>query len=151
MSTVYTVNGKVLKNAANDKWLAKKEAPAGFVMNASTLTGQGSSGGNYFLCWKGPEWPTGCNLNGQTARIIISSDISTSSYVQLMYAQDVPGGSGQAGGPVVLTLPTIAGTYDITCSNNMVGTSFGVYLNIGCPSEEVANQVLSKCTITILD
>jgi len=27
MSTVYTVNGKVLKNAANDKWLAKKEAP----------------------------------------------------------------------------------------------------------------------------
>ena len=28
MSTVYTVNGKVLKNAANDKWLTKKEAPA---------------------------------------------------------------------------------------------------------------------------
>ena len=27
MSTVYTVNGKVLKNAANDKWLTKKEAP----------------------------------------------------------------------------------------------------------------------------
>ena len=25
MSTVYTLNGKVLKNAANDKWLAKKE------------------------------------------------------------------------------------------------------------------------------
>lgn len=28
MSTVYTLNGKVLKNAANDKWLTKKEAPA---------------------------------------------------------------------------------------------------------------------------
>ena len=27
MSTVYTVNGKVLKNAANDKWLIKKETP----------------------------------------------------------------------------------------------------------------------------
>lgn len=27
MSTVYTVNGKVLKNAANDKWLTKKETP----------------------------------------------------------------------------------------------------------------------------
>lgn len=27
MSTVYTVNGKVLKNSANDKWLTKKEAP----------------------------------------------------------------------------------------------------------------------------
>lgn len=28
MSTIYTLNGKVLKNSANDKWLAKKEAPA---------------------------------------------------------------------------------------------------------------------------
>jgi len=27
MSTVYTVNGKVLKNAANDKWLIKKVDP----------------------------------------------------------------------------------------------------------------------------
>lgn len=27
MSTVYTYNNKVLKNSANDKWLAKKEAP----------------------------------------------------------------------------------------------------------------------------
>lgn len=27
MSTVYTVNNKVLKNAANDKWLAKKVTP----------------------------------------------------------------------------------------------------------------------------
>ena len=27
MSTVYTLNGKVLKNAANDKWLTKKETP----------------------------------------------------------------------------------------------------------------------------
>lgn len=28
MSTIYTVNGKVLKNADNGKWLTKKEAPA---------------------------------------------------------------------------------------------------------------------------
>lgn len=27
MSTVYTLNGKVLKNSANDKWLIKKEGP----------------------------------------------------------------------------------------------------------------------------
>lgn len=27
MSTVYTLNGKVLKNVATDKWLTKKEAP----------------------------------------------------------------------------------------------------------------------------
>ena len=27
MTTVYTLNGKVLKNSANDKWLSKKEAP----------------------------------------------------------------------------------------------------------------------------
>lgn len=25
MSTIYTLNGKVLKNSANDKWLTKKE------------------------------------------------------------------------------------------------------------------------------
>jgi uncharacterized protein (TIGR02145 family) len=28
MSTIYTLNGKVLKNSANDKWLIKKETPA---------------------------------------------------------------------------------------------------------------------------
>lgn len=28
MSTIYTINGKVLKNSANDKWLTKKETPA---------------------------------------------------------------------------------------------------------------------------
>ena len=27
MSTIYTLNGKVLKNSANDKWLIKKETP----------------------------------------------------------------------------------------------------------------------------
>lgn len=27
MTTIYTVNNKVLKNSANDKWLTKKEAP----------------------------------------------------------------------------------------------------------------------------
>jgi len=156
MSTVYTLNGKVLKNAANDKWLTKKEAPAGFVMNASTLAGQGYGTGGasnlYFLCWKGTEWPSGCNLNGQTARIIISSDItSASESLPLYYAQDLPGGSGQPGGPTVLSVPITAGTYEVTCGNNMAGTSFGVYLNIQCPSEEAANEVLSKCTITILD
>jgi hypothetical protein len=129
----------------------KIDEPEGFVMNASNLAGQGLISGQYFLCWKGPEWPAGCNLNGQTARITISSDISTSSYISLMYAQDLPGGSGQPGGPTVLSLPITAGTYDITCGNNMAGSTFGVYLNLGCPSEEVANQVLAKCTITILD
>ena len=38
MSTVYTINGKVLKNAANDKWLTKKEEvdpynPLGLPLN----------------------------------------------------------------------------------------------------------------------
>lgn len=27
MTTIYTVNNKVLKNSANDKWLTKKEGP----------------------------------------------------------------------------------------------------------------------------
>ena len=44
MSTIYTLNGKVLKNAANDKWLAKKEAPAGFIMNASNAVYHGVPG-----------------------------------------------------------------------------------------------------------
>lgn len=29
MSTIYTINGKVLKNVTTGKWVAKKEAPAG--------------------------------------------------------------------------------------------------------------------------
>jgi len=28
MSTIYTVNNKVLKNSVTDKWLIKKEAPS---------------------------------------------------------------------------------------------------------------------------
>lgn len=38
MTTIYTVNNKVLKNSANDKWLTKKEAtPAPIVLPARTI------------------------------------------------------------------------------------------------------------------
>jgi len=37
MSTVYTLNGKVLKNAANDKWLTKKEGPGPIILDPLTI------------------------------------------------------------------------------------------------------------------
>lgn len=37
MSTVYTLNGKVLKNAANNKWLTKKEVAPGPLVPNYTL------------------------------------------------------------------------------------------------------------------
>lgn len=38
MSTVYTLNGKVLKNSTNDKWLTKKEGPTFDSVTIGTQT-----------------------------------------------------------------------------------------------------------------
>jgi len=73
MSTIYTLNGKVLKNSANDKWLIKKEAPAGMVLNASNSVGTSGSTSTY---WNGPDYPDGCNIEGKTVKVIVSEAIT---------------------------------------------------------------------------
>lgn len=48
MSTIYTLNGKVLKNSANDKWLIKKESPL-LLWMAKNLDIDDGGGGIYHV------------------------------------------------------------------------------------------------------
>jgi len=45
MTTIYTINGKVLKNAANDKWLTKKEVAPGPLVPNYTIRMKVTAGG----------------------------------------------------------------------------------------------------------
>ena len=147
MSTVYTVNGKVLKNSSNNKWLTKKEAPVGFVMNASnvinTLGNPGSSG---MIFWEGPNFPDGCNLSGKTLRVKITSTITANTEEGsslLMYSM-----ANNGGGPNIAAITeTQPGTYTYVCDNNPAGASFGKYLSL-----ELGNiSDIDKIELTILD
>ena len=147
MSTVYTVNGKVLKNSANYKWLTKKEAPAGFVMNASNVVNiSGVPGASGIIGWEGPNYPDNCNLSGKTLQVKITSTIT---------ANTRPGGSrfmysevNNSGGPnIAVITETQPGTYTYVCDNNPAESSFGKYLTI-----ELGNiSDIDKIELTILD
>lgn len=147
MYTVYTVNGKVLKNSSNDKWLVKKETPAGFVMNASnvinTLGNPGSSG---LIVWEGPNFPDYCNLSGKILQVKITSTITANTEEGsslLMYSV-----ANNAGGPNIAAITeTQPGTYTYVCNNNLSGSPFGKYLAL-----ELGNiSDIDKIELTILD
>ena len=149
MSTVYTLNGKVLKNAANDKWLAKKEAPAGFVMNASNAT-YTLKGESYWVSWQGPVYPEGYNGNGK--RYILVNNNSTSGSNPLLYD------SGLAvGGPNALNPPelNVLGTSTGVLLNNGAGSQYGIYLTWPNPVEgytlEQLQAYMTNVSITIVD
>ena len=147
MSTVYTVNGKVLKNSANNKWLTKKEAPAGFVMNASNAFSTNQMNGTLgIISWKGPNFPDNCNLSGKTLQVKITSNITAntnSGSSRFMYAS-----VDNSGGPDVAAITeTQPGTYTYVCNNNPAGGSFGKYLSL-----ELGNiSDIDKIELTILD
>lgn len=147
MSTVYTVNGKVLKNIANYKWLTKKEAPAGFVMNArnvvnTTGIGTGTSG---IIAWEGPNYPNNCNLSGKTLQVKITSTITANNNgrSRFMYAS-----VNNSGGPDIAAITeTQPGTYTYVCNDNPSESSFGKYLTL-----ELGNiSDIDKIELTILD
>lgn len=69
MSTVYTLNGKVLKNAATDKWLAKKEVdpfnPLGLPPNTVRVrTNDGRVPNYYNLPGSGTTYETATLVTG---------------------------------------------------------------------------------------
>lgn len=147
MSTVYTVNGKVLKNSANYKWLTKKEAPAGFVMNARNVvntTGIGTGTGG-IIAWEGPNYPNTCNLSGKTLQVKITSTITANNNgsSRLMYSS-----VNNSGGPNIAAITeTQPGTYTYVCDNNPAESSFGKYLTL-----ELGNiSDIDKIELTILD
>lgn len=147
MSTVYTVNGKVLKNSANNKWLTKKEAPAGFVMNSSNVINTlGTPGSSGMIVWEGPNFPDYCNLSGKTLQVKITSTITANTNKGsslFMYAM-----SNAGGGPTIAAITeTQPGTYTYVCDNNIAGAPFGKYLVI-----ELGNiSDIDNIELTILD
>ena len=149
MSTVYTVNGKVLKNIANHKWLTKKEAPAGFVMNARNVvntTGIGTATGG-IIAWEGPNYPDTCNLSGKTLQVKITSTITantSSGSSRFMYSY-----VNNSGGPDIAAITeTQPGTYTYVCNDNPAeSSSFGKYLTL-----ELGNiSDIDKIELSILD
>lgn len=152
MSTVYTLNGKVLKNSANDKWLTKKEAPAGFVMNASNVvaTWQYENETRGVVVWEGLNYPDTCNLEGRTLQVKITDTITANSLrggQEFMYAKGTTG--NDMGGPdAVLITETEPGTYTYTCANNpALSAGYGKYLSVELG--DVSD--IDKIELTILD
>jgi hypothetical protein len=142
MSTIYTVNGKVLKNSANDKWLTKKEAPAGFVMNASNV--QYNTMGTFtYAYWEGPNFPNGYDGNGKQCTIVNSN----SSAHKLMYANEVKGGGPDA----IVSANLVTGTTTMLANLAGVASGYGKYMSIEFSSEEEARSYIANLTITILD
>lgn len=149
--TVYTYNDKVLKNAANDKWLKKAEvAPAGFVMNASNAV-VSSSRSTY---WEGPNYPDAWQGEGKTIKLTVSQDITTpESSFRLCYNSRTDGAEESLGltDPISVTNNTLAaGTYTYTGNSlDSYGLSHG-YGKYICLSSIYPADV-SKITIQILD
>lgn len=141
MSTIYTLNGKVLKNSANGKWLAKKEAPAGFVMNASNVVYHGSPGligeNSYYAMWEGPNYPADCSLEGKTIQLIVKEALTNSeAEFRPMYGKQLPSAGSQYGGPFLTETGFVncsqQGTYNFACIANAagVGSGYGTYITV---------------------
>lgn len=148
MSTVYTLNGKVLKNAANDKWLTKKEAPAGFVMNASNA---GTSGDVAY--WEGPNYPDGYDGNGVTLEVTINADItlggSTGSLV-IFYTQAAASTAGPAACQINATNNVIAaGVYSLTMGSSYT-SAMGTYLSTKFGSADALTNGLPHLSMRII-
>lgn len=80
MATIYTLNGKVLKNSANDKWLVKKPEPEPetYKLDSTTLEGYGYGMGSGYIggIWRGPEYPNRYNGYGHKLRITVRNNIT---------------------------------------------------------------------------
>lgn len=123
MSTIYTVNGKVLKNAANDKWLTKKEAPAAFVMDASNAI-YALSGGVYNVGWQSPAYPDDYNGNGKQYVLVNNNSVAGGN--PLVYSN-----STESGGPSAIPpdgMNVLGESTGVLLNNVAVGSGYGMYL-----------------------
>lgn len=147
MSTIYTLNGKVLKNTDNGKWLTKKEAPAGFVMNASNAVYDEGTG-SIFVSWQSPTYPNDYNGNGKQY-ILVNNNVTPGNN-PLMYSSTSKNGGPNA---VAATDMNVLGTSTGTLLNNVAaGGGYGVYLTWALQGtlEEVQTYI-ANVTITIVD
>ncbi len=161
-TTVYTYNDKVLVNSANDKWLKKPEAPAGFVMDASNATISDN-----MASWEGPNYPDGYDGTGKTLQIIVKEEGFTCYSLQFMYANSISGmgpglidgnngawiNPGDVGGYGTTSIPV--GTYNVSIIQNAAGTSsgYGKYITLkrNGPDWTIDSTLLSKLELRIID
>lgn len=150
MSTVYTYHNKVLKNSANDKWLAMKEAPAGFVMDASNVV----SSSNGYAYWASPSNPNAYDGGGKTIQLTVSETIGRSGWrtFLLFYTSSLTGAGPQAASFEVTDGFIQPGTYTVQMASNPgYSQGFGTYLAIFAEDAELLADILPKITITIVD
>ena len=152
MSTIYTVNGKVLKNADNGKWLTKKETPV-FVMNASNATIT-NTGNTIYVTWQSPTYPNVYNGGGKQYTLVNTNATAPQSTSQLMYANGVAGnGPSAISGPDMAVLGTSSGTLLVNSVPPEVG--YGTHLVWPQPvfggTEEQIRAYIANVTITIVD
>lgn len=158
MSTIYTVNGKVLKNADNGKWLTKKEAPAGFVMDASNATIS-----NNVANWEGPNYPDGYDGTGKTLQIIVKEEGFTCAALTFNYANSISGsgpsltnGSGwnNPGDTGMGTYSIPVGTYNVSIvANPATSMGYGKYITLQRqgPDRTIDSALLAKIEFKIID
>lgn len=151
MTTVYTVNNKVLKNSATDKWLKKPDAPAGFVMNASNAT-YGSSGSTAYVRWQSPSYPDAYNGNGKQYILVNNNSEAAAGTQQLMYGQD---SSSSHGGPTIISASAMQtlGTSTGVLENNVAYPAYGATIDWAFYNTtiEQLQAYVANLTITILD
>lgn len=145
MSTIYTVDGKVLKNSDTGKWLTKKEAPE-FVMDASNATIDG-----YMAIWESPTYPEAFNGDGKTLEVTISSDTEMSTYTGMpMYYAPANGTNGPPA--VTISLPLTAGVHTFAFSaNQSAAYGFGVRLALQFHTAELLQANIGKFSMRIID
>ena len=153
MSTIYTLNGKVLKNSSNDKWLTKKE-PTAFVMNADNATIVSNKG-----IWEGPNYPDGYDGEGKTLQIIIKESGCSFANLSLYYLNAA---DGTTNGPYAVQAwnnpsgdygDAPVGTYTTTLASNQAGGIYGKYLVLqrNGPDYTIDSTWLSKIELRIID
>lgn len=147
--TVYTLNGKVLTNSANDKWLQKKEAPAGFVMNASNAEFTLNAGGAYWVQWKAPAYPDTYNGNGK--QYIFVNNNSTAASNPLMYGTN----NGNSGPNAINSMSSLGTSTGELLNNPAAGGGYGVYFvwpnPINATTLEQIQAYFANVSITIVD
>ena len=145
MSTIYTVNGKVLKNSDTDKWLTKKEVPQ-FVMDASNATIDGAN-----AIWESPTYPEAFDGDGKTLEVTISSNTEMGMYngMPMCYV----GTTGTGGPPATtITLPLTAGVHTFALSANpSTSYGFGVKLALSFHTAELLQANIGKFSMRIID
>lgn len=153
MSTVYTYNNKVLKNSANDKWLAKKEAPAGYTKDSAILKDTRTA------VWKSPTFPEPYDGSGHKLSLRINNNLVGLSKIAFCYwNSDETLPQVGSSGPQMCSFDWGAGgvfqsgTYESNISSNPATmTNYGVYFDIIYTTQSTSHDPSYDPVVAISD